>query len=210
MLRLLSARGTRNQTARAKRKQGLPVGALVMVLVLALATLGVGYGLWSKTLYIEGTVTTGNVDAELSVEAVVEDEDIEVPTQLDGEDPDDTLEGKDVGECSAVLLETNQSNDTLSITITNGYPSFDCWVTFDVLSTGSVPIHIYRPVMTTVPPASAIAWELMNCYDDETQLHSGEEAFCTIWMHIEQGAEQGETYTFSGTIFVHQYNEDME
>jgi hypothetical protein len=29
-------------------------------------------------------------------------------------------------------------------------------------------------------------------------------------MHIEQGAEQGETYTFSGTIFVHQYNEDME
>jgi hypothetical protein len=209
MLRLLIANGAKKRTAHARRK-GLPVGALVMVLVLALATLGVGYGLWSKTLYIEGTVTTGNVDAELSVEAVVEDEDTEVPSQQDGEDPDDTLEGKDVGECSADLLETNQAKDTLSITITNGYPSFDCWVTFDVHSTGSVPIHIYRPVMTTVPPASAISWELMNCYADETQLHSGEKAFCTIWMHIEQEAEQGATYRFSGTIFVHQYNEDME
>lgn len=166
------------------------IGTLAVVLLLALAMVGVGYGLWSKTLFINGTVRTGNVDAELSLEAVEEDED------------------KDVARCSAELRSTNQDNDTLVITIDNGYPSFVCRVTFDVHSTGTIPVHVRRPVWSSVPPKDAVSMDLQDCYDDGFQLHQSERALCTIWMHVEQGAKQGDSYTFAGTVLVHQFNEE--
>ncbi|MDD2252483.1 MAG: hypothetical protein PHQ10_05910 [Dehalococcoidales bacterium] len=38
------------------------LGILLMVLVLALGSLGVGYAAWMDFVYVEGTVETGNVD----------------------------------------------------------------------------------------------------------------------------------------------------
>ena len=49
-----------------KRKKALPIGTIFMILVIALAFLGVGYALWSETLTISGTVSTGEVDVEFS------------------------------------------------------------------------------------------------------------------------------------------------
>ena len=46
--------------------KSLPVGTLFIVLVIMLALLGVGYALWSETLTISGTVSTGEVDVEFS------------------------------------------------------------------------------------------------------------------------------------------------
>lgn len=190
-----------------RTKNALPMGTIVLILVLALAAVGVGYGLWSKTLFLHGVVNTGNVDAELSIERILEDEDEEVPAQQDlPRDPDDTIEGKDIADCRAELSATNQLNDTLTITIEEGYPSFDCWVTFDVHSTGSVPIHIHRPVFDPIPPEITVVTE--ECYAEDTQLHFSERAFCTLRIHVEQIAEQNASYTFWGTVFVHQYNEE--
>ena len=45
-------------------KKSLPVGTLFIILVIALALMGVGYALWSETLTISGTVNTGEVDVE--------------------------------------------------------------------------------------------------------------------------------------------------
>ena len=56
------------------RRKSLPVGVLVMLLVLALVSLGVGYGLWSETLKINGMVETGDLDAGWSVERFGDDE----------------------------------------------------------------------------------------------------------------------------------------
>ena len=44
------------------KRKALPVGTLFMILVLALAFLGIGYGLWSKLLKIDGTINTGEVN----------------------------------------------------------------------------------------------------------------------------------------------------
>lgn len=42
------------------------VGLILLALVLALGVLGVGYAMWSDTLFISGTVTTGTVDISVS------------------------------------------------------------------------------------------------------------------------------------------------
>lgn len=45
------------------RKWRSPALLLVLALLLALSSLGLGYGLWSKTLTIDGTVNTGKMHA---------------------------------------------------------------------------------------------------------------------------------------------------
>ena len=54
------------------KKKALPVGTMFLMLVIALALLGVGYALWSETLTITGTVQTGEVDVEFSQHPVEE------------------------------------------------------------------------------------------------------------------------------------------
>lgn len=48
------------------KKSLLSSGGIFVMLVLALASLGVTYGLWSETLHIDGTVNTGEVDVGFS------------------------------------------------------------------------------------------------------------------------------------------------
>jgi hypothetical protein len=173
-------------------RKSLPVGALFMVLVIMLALLGVGYALWSDWLFIDGTVETGTVDAELSFHDNIQEND----------------HGKDVGTCSASLSDQNQDGeDELHISVTNGYPSYECWVEFDVHSVGSVPIHIYQPEIVDAPPVEEVTVGIDGCYGDDHQLHFGEEAFCTIYIHVEQGAIQNHTYTFSAEVETRQFNE---
>ena len=47
-------------------KKALPVGVMVMLPVVALAALGVGYGLWTGALQLEGTVNTGRLSTSTS------------------------------------------------------------------------------------------------------------------------------------------------
>ncbi|NIS82347.1 MAG: hypothetical protein GTO14_19550 [Anaerolineales bacterium] len=171
------------------RREKLPTMTLFMILVLALAAMGVGYGLWFKILYVEGTVATGFLDAELSIKDVIE------------------TERKDVGWCEPSLMRRNQDKDTLFIQLGNTYPSYDCRVIFDVHNTGSIPIHIYRPYWVAQPPASAVTVEFEPCYPDDFQLHPSEEAICEVYIHVEQGAAQNGEYRFEAEIEVRQYNE---
>jgi hypothetical protein len=178
-----------------KARRFLPIGVLGLLLVVALASLGVGYGLWSQTLFIRGEVTTGTVSAEMSLEWVEEND-----------------HGKDVGTCEAFLLDRDETNNTLGIVITNGYPSYECWVGFDVHNTGSIPIHVHLPEVTFTPvapaPAGGVTMRVENCYPDHVQLHTSERAFCELWFHVEQMDDnQNAEYRIEGTVFVHQFNE---
>jgi hypothetical protein len=183
--------------------KSLRLGVLGIALLVSLALVGVAYGLWSKTLKISGTVNTGSVDAVLSLTKIEEDEDTEAGTQEDDRDPDQTIEGKDVASCRAVLSDLR---DELTITIDKGYPSFDCWVTFDVHSTGTIPVHITQPVIKNPTPAR-VTVAIEDCYDEGWQLHTSERAYCTLRIHIEQAAEQNTVYTFSAEVTARQYNE---
>jgi len=171
-----------------------------MLLVLALATLGVGYGLWSKTLYINGTVKTGSVDAELTLDYFRDNE-----------------EEKDVGTCFAELrmIDGAEQPNKLHIEVDSAYPSYECWVRFDVHSKGTIPVHISQPVFTRLPPETEVNVNLVDCYPDCTQLHKSDVAYCTIVIHVKQDALQnagrGEgyppAYVFEGTIEAKQFNE---
>jgi hypothetical protein len=167
---------------------------VVALALLALASLGVGYGLWSKTLFINGVVQTGNVDAELSLEAVWDNEEI-----------------KDVGNCWATLENStaNGQANSLYIGVENAYPSYECWVEFDVHSTGSIPVHIYRPDWLDLPPENEVNVYVIEdmCYVDDTQLHQSDRAFCVIYIHVKQEAMQNAEYVFYGEIEARQFNE---
>ena len=45
-----------------KVRRTLPVWALALIVIVALAAMGVSYTLWTETLVINGTVNTGEVD----------------------------------------------------------------------------------------------------------------------------------------------------
>jgi len=203
----------------------LPVGTTFIILALLLATVGVGYGLWFKILRIEGIVHTGEVNAVLSIEEI--DEGDASLVHDDGIDEDKEIEGKQVGDCSVQLLEgePNPGPQRMRITITNGYPSFSCFVNFNVQNTGTIPVKVDQPVLVDVDEGLTVDFLTGNvgtegCYYNEVegkavppviphpQLEPGEMVFCTIWAHVDQDAEQEATLEFLAEILVHQWNEE--
>jgi hypothetical protein len=94
---------------------------LGMVLVLCLAAVGIGYAHWTKTLYVDGVVTTGTFDAEMSVGT-----------------PSDNEVVKDVGIPSSDVV----AQDRVLLVIENAYPSYEATFPVDVHCLGTVPLHI--------------------------------------------------------------------
>jgi hypothetical protein len=66
------------------------VGGLVMLLVVALAAVGIGVALWSKVLTIQGVVRTGSVNAEF-IEVFTDDDDAVDNREKDSQDTGDCL-----------------------------------------------------------------------------------------------------------------------
>jgi predicted ribosomally synthesized peptide with SipW-like signal peptide len=183
-----------------------------MVLVIALALLGVGYALWSETLTIEGTVQTGEVDVAFSVHE--HEECVDVNGVLTCPEPD--LKAA-AANCEVVFSggDTDPNGDNgpnlLEVTITGMYPSWHCMVEFDVTSTGNVPVHVWLPEPVGDIP-DWVATNFEDCYTDGEQLHQGESTgFCTMDIHFtNQNAppENSEPITFGWTILATQWNED--
>jgi hypothetical protein len=192
-------------------KKALPVGTMFLVLVIALAVLGVGYALWSETLSISGTVTTGEVDVEFSQGPVKEC--VDINGVLTCPEPP---EKADVANCTVEWLgpdgdsEGDDGSDQLLVTVTGMYPSYHCKVSFDVTSTGNVPVHVWLPEPTDDNP-EWVATDFETCYEDGVQLHQNDSTGdCTIDIHFtnDQAPPEGSTHTFGWTILATQYNED--
>jgi hypothetical protein len=238
-------------------KKSLPFGAIVMLLILALATVGVGYGLWAKTVTIRGTVNTGELNVALSVEEIDESRDFDAwycpngggysigkDCDADG-NLDDDLEYEDkdwVASCDAVPVDNgeypdleNEGPQGMLVTIENAYPSFNCFIQWNVENTGTIPVKVKHP---RVYAWTGTEWEELGpgfllggnygwdgeeyiyhlnswpptigdetCYLNGTQLERGEIALCNLHFHLGQLAEMDETYYFKVEAFVHQWNE---
>jgi predicted ribosomally synthesized peptide with SipW-like signal peptide len=186
--------------------KSLPIAALFMVLVIALALLGVGYALWSDTLEVDGTVHTGEVDMAFS------------PCATNDEGVDPGYE-KDVASCDCALRAGDRGDgngdngpDGLTIRIENGYPSYSCEVSYDMTNIGSIPVHLYS--VTEEYDAASLDYA-QNCVDEGEaavgpgyQLHPGEHVYCTIGLHVRQEAEENATYTLHKEYWWGQYNEE--
>lgn len=140
------------------KKRFLSTGILFMVLVAMLAAIGVGYGLWSKTLHLDGVVKTGSVNAEFSSACTDDNGFPDCPMgqdfEDDGLDPAETgadpklRYDKDVGSCEAeasAATDTDADQDGIqgaTVTIDNGYPSYHCTAWFGIKNTGTIPWRV--------------------------------------------------------------------
>jgi hypothetical protein len=127
------------------------IGIVFMLLVMAVALTGMGYGLWAQTLTISETVNTGSVSLEYTL-AFTNDDGIPTDPSFDADDNDgpiqifdfnatsssaDPLESgpfvgspnstttryhKDMGRCEAAV----SLPDSATLTKTNVYPSYHC------------------------------------------------------------------------------------
>jgi hypothetical protein len=186
---------------------------MALLLLLGLAGVGVGYGLWSKSLLILGTVDTGWVDARWTLATCSEF----YPWPVGGHAGE--VEGKDVGSTSAEIDAEDPS--ILHITVTNGYPSYavDCQVHFT--NSGTIPVFMRG---TTIIPVSA---NLTNCtltgnqaktlscdqltvkFVDNigSQFDPGDELASSLTLHVEQPADELATYEFEVQVCMAQWNE---
>jgi len=208
-------------------RKSLPVGVLVMLLVLALATLGLGYGLWSKTLYINGTVGTGKVDA-IFITAFTDDDNKVDDADKDPGDigtcindpntscdpsspgPKPTRYDKDVGLCVAVIDPNDAEKAT--VTVSTGYPSYYCTMWFDIKNNGTIPLKIQSLTLipanftngleVTVALSQLAKGQQIDPYVTDDDLAQGD-----IHIHVEQEAGQGASYSFSAELLLVQWNE---
>ena len=169
---------------------------IAAVLLIALMVCGVSYALWSKTLYIDGTVNMGNVNAEI----------------IAGKSWDTEEVGKDV---SSIDCHVDAAGH-LIVTVTNAYPCIDYYQAFSIHCTGSIPVKVQSitPVTNTIP-ASGVAEIIADEHNDPDiavglQLHYCEYAYGVIHVHLDNHAVLGETYTFTFEIFLVQWNEFVE
>ena len=205
----------------------VPMTTTIVLLFIALASVGIGYGLWSKTLYIDGTVNTGSVNS-IFVDPFTDDDDGVNDEAKDigdtgtcGEymyggsgscDPDASGHNvprklKDVGYCFAEL----DANDPqiLNITIENSYPSYYCTVFFHIVNTGSVPVKIQSLGLKGADITAGYITGHWTGIEVGDQIDPGEDFMVQgdLDLHVEQSAPQGDTLTLEGKIQLVQWNE---
>lgn len=187
---------------------------MALLLLVAVAALGVGYGLWSKLLLIEGTVETGEVDA-IWVPFVE-------PNILLCNDNEPFLDDpKEVGGVSGLIdLEDPQ---IAHFTITNGYPGYRAECQVEYVNVGTIPLFVEAiefipgPELnncTVVQDATGsfeascdeltVRWSNNLC----TQLDPGDLPLgSSLRVQVEQPANEEWTYTFDIGVLLVQWNE---
>jgi len=201
--------GRDGATTVAGGRKAAPTSLMVLFLLLVLAV----YGLWSKTLLIEGTVETGRVHARWSGAICQEFFDWPWPPEGTGE-----VEGKDVGS-TEVAIDAQDSN-LLHFLIENGYPSYavDCQVEY--VNDGTIPWMIRGTTiipgpgltnctLTGAQTKTLICDQLSVVFVDGigSQIDPGDGAASSLRVHVEQQAAQNAEYTFEVKVCVGQWNE---
>ncbi len=152
-----------------KRKRLTTATTLALVLILGLALVGVGYGLWFKVLFIEGTVVTGDLNAQFRGAFTNDDNKMDDP-DLDEADtgdcrlpvgsqtscdpraggPNAPRYDKDVGQCFAGRTSADDDRDqdqpgiqTARVLVRNGYPSYWCTAWLEIHNNGSIPVYLH-------------------------------------------------------------------
>lgn len=171
---------------------------LILPVILMALMMGFAGAYWHDQLVIEGEITTGTYDSELSL-----------PKDQWG---DNEVE-KDIGQVSAIII--GPPYDIIEITITDAYPCYEAWVVIGVHHIGSVPC-IISDISWVAPPELEIwiAEYATYPWPIGAQLHGCEEIFFYLYIHVfeDEMAEppieplQDTTYAFTVTIETIQYN----
>jgi predicted ribosomally synthesized peptide with SipW-like signal peptide len=179
---------------------------LPIVLVAMLLTTGAAYAFWYDTLTISGDVTTSDFDVDWSL------------TTYGDNEPD----GKDTVLLTDSCFVMEQDWNTVTVTIDGAYPCYEFWFRIGVVCAGQVPAHLKDSVVIDAPAELEITLTDENggpAFPDNEfgqpwQLHFGYEYFLLIKVHVFEDdnavppilPHQGQTYTFTITIPLIQYN----
>lgn len=201
-----------------------PFAMALVALMVALSSVGFTYTLWADKLEVNGTVKTGEVNAEWSNAFCAEFHNWFGPGPLlPGE-----FEGKDVGKFTTAIGNDgpNGINDLLTVSVTNVYPSYVLDCETELVVKGTIPVKIRGIYLQPgagltnctfpVPPNSdqnkkMVCDQLTVLYIDGvgSQLHPGDIAASSLRFHVEQAAsEDFNFYQFHAGICVGQWNEE--
>jgi len=181
--------------------------AIFATMLIALCLAGVSYAMWDKTLYINGTVNTGDVNAIWTSAANLDPPAPPISLDLN---PDFTRKDKDVGSTTV----TGVGTQTLTVTINNGYPSYFNDIEIEWKYTGSIPAYFVS--ITIIPNGFTLAtsygandgpiWvHVVDGYP--IQVHQGDTGAHSFKIHVEQCAAELATYTFTVKLLFVQWNE---
>lgn len=136
------------------------IKVLALVLVFTFAALGGAYAMWYDTLFVNETVNTGLVNVEWYCAESSDpganysgfNNDV-TKGSLDRRDTNNPNEAKNIGQLEVTKADDNEqlpaialsvdprhTNDTLNITLTNGYPGYQEYVGAQLKNTGTVPV----------------------------------------------------------------------
>jgi len=136
------------------RKPIAKIGVLALVLVLCLATLGIGFAGWTEQITIDGTVDTGEVAVEF---AKCQSNDPVMTVPLISKDPislgswdytdwtwSGTRWGYDSANMTAVLqkVDGDSYNNRILLTMGTGYPGYSPSVGYEIKNVGSIPVKV--------------------------------------------------------------------
>lgn len=164
------------------------ITVVVLIFVLSLATLGVAYGFWAKTLGIQGTVQTGEWNLKF--------------TAASTNDPPGSIDPgkeKDVGSCTAEVVKESWcgKSNLVKVLVSNAYPSYECEIDVTIEKGGTIPeciksVTIDSPPELTVEELSHLAGTYLD--------RCGEKAKGKFRVHVEQSAKQDASYEFTVSI----------
>lgn len=196
--------------------------ALSTGLMLGLLTTGFAYAHWSETLYISGSVATGDLDWEFT-EALISDttgDDYHCRDNFELPSPRFWMGDKDVGSSSIEITDPH----TITITLTNVYPCYFTMASVYAKNTGTIPLIIDNVIIDGNLLRSFPTYPIQLDLDGDglddieiwwkdgfgTQLEPGEDSpEMSFWIHVLQDAPQGATGTtlsFTIELVAVQYN----
>lgn len=106
------------------------IGLIILVVVLALGAIGAGYAAWSQSLYVNGSVQNGKLQAGFT--------DVTPPV--------------DIANVTASASNYAFTNDVMTVNIGNAYPGMSETIYFKVYNYGTIPETV---TLTTTSPLPA-------------------------------------------------------
>jgi len=163
------------------------LGLLALPLVMAVVLGGV-YAHWDDAVRINGYVSTGTFNLQLSVE--------------DCWDIEDEYQLLDVGNVSAELRDEDDGddvfdggiNDKIWINITNMYPDYEAWIVINLDNVGTIPAEIEANLTSYSPEMCENAtYYILEIYSDGSLIYSwigngtggGTEYYNDTWGYID-------------------------
>jgi hypothetical protein len=142
------------------------MGLLLIVLVVALGSLGVAYAAWAQDLTIENTVNTGYISASFADYSVGTDPYADLSAVIEGS--------------GATDADLNSLNDELNVTIDDAYPGFSQTIYFKVVNNGTVPFYL-TPDAAIVKHGSDVVTNIATVTPDISDAVIVEPAATSDW-----------------------------